>query len=162
MRKCSERIILLQYFLNPIILGMICLLSASKDSSCEDSTEYQPGIATLGTSKGLLELYHIPADSSTPYESGNDYSRPGVGFGHIGFTVPDVAETLERVKSFGFEVIKPLDEAKITQFGMPDDVVQGMHGEVPEGYKHVFKQLAFAKDPDVSRKTKMIRPSAAC
>jgi catechol 2,3-dioxygenase-like lactoylglutathione lyase family enzyme len=146
MRKCSERIILLQCFLNPIILGMICLLSASKDSSCEDPTEYQPGIATLGTSKGLLELYHIP----------------GVGFGHIGFTVPDVAETLERVKSFGFEIIKPLNEAKINQFGMPDDVVQGMHGEVPEGYKHVFKQLAFAKDPDVSRKTKMIRPSAAC
>jgi catechol 2,3-dioxygenase-like lactoylglutathione lyase family enzyme len=82
---------------------------------------------------------------------GNDYSRPGIGFGHIGFTVPNVAETVERVKSFGFEIIKPLDEAKMTQFGMPDDVAQGKLGEVPEGYKHVFKQLAFAKDPDVSR-----------
>jgi lactoylglutathione lyase len=106
-------------------------------------------MATLGTSKGLLELYHIPADSSTPYASGNDYSA-AVGFGHIGFTVPDVAEALKRVKSFGFEVIKPLDEAKEVQMGMPEDVVQGRHGNVPDGYKHVFKQLVFVKDPDVS------------
>jgi lactoylglutathione lyase len=107
-------------------------------------------MATLGTSKGLLELYHIPVDSSTPYASGNDYSTSGVGFGHIGFTVPNVAEALERMKSFGFEVIKPLDEAKEEQMGLPEQVVQGRHGSVPDGYKHVFKQLAFVKDPDVS------------
>lgn len=92
----------------------------------------------------------MPADSSTPYVSGNDYSAPGIGFGHVGFTVPDVAETLERVRSFGFEVIKPLDKAKTEQMGMPADIVQGQHGEVAEGYKNVFKQLAFVKDPDVS------------
>jgi lactoylglutathione lyase len=109
------------------------------------------GMAALGTSKGLLELYHIPADSSTPYASGNDYSAPGgVGFGHIGFTVPDVTEALERIKSFGFEVIKPLDEAKEEQMGLPEVVVLCRHGSVPDGYKHVFKQLAFVKDPDVS------------
>lgn len=108
------------------------------------------GIATLGTSKGLLELYHVPADSSTPYVSGNEYSAPGVGFGHVGFTVPDVAQALERASSFGYEIIKPLNEAKVDQMGMPDEVVQGKHGEVAEGYKHVFKQLAFVKDPDVS------------
>ncbi|OAK95002.1 Glyoxalase/Bleomycin resistance protein/Dihydroxybiphenyl dioxygenase [Phaeosphaeriaceae sp. SRC1lsM3a] len=105
-------------------------------------------IATLGTSKGLLELYHVPADSSTTYVSGNDYSAPGVGFGHVGFTVPDVAQALERASSFGYEIIKPLNEAKVDQMGMPDEVVQGKHGEVAEGYKHVFKQLAFVKDPD--------------
>jgi lactoylglutathione lyase len=107
-------------------------------------------MATLGTSKGLLELYHIPADSATPYASGNDYSAAGVGFGHIGFTVPDVAEALERVKRFGFEVIKPLDEAKEKQMGLPDEVLKGGYGSVPDGYKHVFKQLVFVKDPDVS------------
>jgi lactoylglutathione lyase len=108
------------------------------------------GIATLGTSKGLLELYHVPSDANTPYTSGNDYSKPGVGFGHIGFTVPDVTETLERIKSFGYEVIKPLDEAKVEQMGMPGEVVKGKYGVVAEGYEHVFKQLAFVKDPDVS------------
>ena len=107
-------------------------------------------MATLGTSKGLLELYHIPADPNTSYASGNDYAKPGIGFGHIGFTVPDVSEAVGRVKSFGYEIIKPLDEAKVEQMGLPQDVVEGKHGDVHEGYKHVFKQLAFVKDPDVS------------
>jgi len=108
-------------------------------------------MASLGTSKGLLELYHIPSDASTPYASGNDYSVPsGVGFGHVGFTVPDVADALSRIESFGFEVAKPLDEAGVEQMGLPDEVVQGRCGHVAEGYKHVFRQLAFVKDPDVS------------
>ena len=110
-------------------------------------------MATLGTTKGLLELYHIPADSSTPYASGNDYSGPGVGFGHVGFTVPDVTAALDRVKSYGYVIIKPLDEAKVEQMGLPQDVVEGKHGDVDEGYKHVFKQLVFVKDPDVSGRT---------
>jgi lactoylglutathione lyase len=113
-------------------------------------TNLRAGMATLGTSKGLLELYHIPADSSTPYASGNDYATSGVGFGHIGFTVPDVAEALKRAKSFGFEVIKPLNEAKEEQMGLPDKVVNGDHGSVHERYMHVFRQLTFVKDPDVS------------
>lgn len=95
-------------------------------------------------------MYYIPSDSSTPYTSGNAYSGPGVGFGHIGFTVPDVVEALERVRSFGCEVIKPLDEAKVEQMGMPERVVEGKCEDVHEGYKHVFRQLAFVKDPDVS------------
>jgi lactoylglutathione lyase len=108
------------------------------------------GMATLTTSKGLLELYHIPADSSTPYSNGNDYSPGGVGFGHIGFTVPDVVEALARVKEFGYEIIKPLDEAKEEQMGMPPAAIAGEFGEVAEGYKHLLRQLAFVKDPDVS------------
>jgi lactoylglutathione lyase len=86
-------------------------------------TDTCAGIASLGTSKGLLELYYLPADSSSPYVSGNDYSAPGIGFGHVSFTVPDVAEALERVRGFGFEVIKPLDEAKTEQIGMLEEIV---------------------------------------
>ncbi|OAG04303.1 Glyoxalase/Bleomycin resistance protein/Dihydroxybiphenyl dioxygenase [Paraphaeosphaeria sporulosa] len=105
-------------------------------------------ISTLGTSKGLLELYHIPADSSVEYQNGNEYQNGGVGFGHVGFTVPDVGEALERVKAFGFEVIKPLEADKEDGMGLPERVVMGDHGKVSEGYKHVFRQLAFVKDPD--------------
>lgn len=61
-----------------------------------------------------------------------------------------MSEALARVKSFGYEIIKPLDEAKVEQMGMPDAVVEGKQGDVAEGYKDVFKQLAFVKDPDVS------------
>jgi lactoylglutathione lyase len=116
----------------------------------EHVTDLRAGMATLGTSKGLLELYHIPPDSTTPYASGNDYSKPGVGFGHIGFTVPNVAETLARIKNFGYEVLKPLNEANVEQMGLPEDAMKGKFEEVHAGYKHVFKQLAFVKDPDVS------------
>ncbi|KAF2470507.1 Glyoxalase/Bleomycin resistance protein/Dihydroxybiphenyl dioxygenase [Lindgomyces ingoldianus] len=103
------------------------------------------GMANLGTSKGLLELYHIPADSNTPYNNGNDYLKGGIGFGHIGFTVPDVAETLNRVEDFGYKIIKPLDEAKVGQMGLPEEIKEE---EVVQGYQHVFRQLAFVQDPD--------------
>lgn len=107
-------------------------------------------IATLGTSKGLLELYHVPADNEVEYVSGNEYGKGGVGFGHVGFTVPDVGEALERVKGFGFEVLKPLGGDAVEGMGMPGAVVRGEEGPVAEGYKHVFRQLAFVRDPDVS------------
>lgn len=109
-------------------------------------------IASIGTSKGLLELYHIPSDFSTSYTSGNDYAGnpAGVGFGHIGFTVPDVAEAVSRVRSFGYDVVKPLGEAMEDQMAVPRDIVDGKAGPVDEGYNHVFRQLAFVKDPDVS------------
>ncbi|KAH7137932.1 Glyoxalase/Bleomycin resistance protein/Dihydroxybiphenyl dioxygenase [Dendryphion nanum] len=107
-------------------------------------------ISTTGTSKGLLELYHIPSDSSLSYTSGNDYSDnpSGIGFGHLGFTVSDVAAAIERIKEFGYEVIKPLDEAKTETMGVSVRVAQGEEGSVVEGYKHVFRQLAFVRDPD--------------
>lgn len=106
----------------------------------------------LTKTKGLLELYHIPADadSKTEYTSGNDYPGPGVGFGHIGFTVPDVSAAIQRAKEFGYEVIKPLDQAGEDQMAMPPAVVEGKYGPVSNGYKHVYKQLAFVRDPDVS------------
>ncbi|KAF2731058.1 Glyoxalase/Bleomycin resistance protein/Dihydroxybiphenyl dioxygenase [Polyplosphaeria fusca] len=105
-------------------------------------------IAELGTSKGLLELYHIPSDAETDYASGNEYGRPGVGFGHLGFTVPDVGAALERVRGFGFEVLKGLGEVEVSGMGVNGGIVEGREGEVAEGYKGVFAQLAFVKDPD--------------
>lgn len=109
------------------------------------------GISTLGTSKGLLELYYIPSDTSTTstYASGNDYTAPtSVGFGHIGFTVPDVSAALKRVEEFGYSIIKPLGDAEEGRMGVSAQVVSGTEGLVDEGYKHVFRQLAFVRDPD--------------
>jgi lactoylglutathione lyase len=114
------------------------------------STETCPDIATRCHSKGLLELHHIPADSSTPYASGNDYPGPGIGLGHIGFSVPDVAEAVERVKGFGYEVIKPWDEANDEQMGLPEDALSGKYGKISEAFRHSFRQIALVKDPDVS------------
>jgi lactoylglutathione lyase len=98
----------------------------------------------MGTASGLLELYHIPGHLKT-YKNGNE--NGGEGFGHLGFTVPDVQAILKRVADFGYKVIKPLGEAKTSQLGVPD-FVKGE--DVAEGYKYVFRQLAFIVDPDVS------------
>lgn len=101
-------------------------------------------IENLGTATGLLELYHIPDQG--PYKNGNE--NGGEGFGHIGFTVPDVEKALERATKFGYKIIKPLGEAKAEQFGVPSFVKDE---NVVEGYKFVFRQLAFIVDPDVSK-----------
>ena len=102
-------------------------------------------IQNLGTASGLLELYHIPGEpKSGSYRNGNE--NGGEGFGHIGFTVPDVEKALQRVSEFGYKIIKPLGEADAKQFGVPDFVKDE---DVAEGYKFVFRQLAFVVDPDV-------------
>lgn len=64
--------------------------------------------------------------------------------------MPDVAEAVERVRSFGYEVIKPLGKAEEDTMAVSQEIVDGKFGAVEEGYKHVFRQLAFVKDPDVS------------
>lgn len=61
-----------------------------------------------------------------------------------------MSTTLSRIQAAGYEVIKPLGEAEEGTMGLPDDVVRGRYGGVAEGYKHVFRQLAFVRDPDVS------------
>jgi lactoylglutathione lyase len=101
----------------------------------------------MGTATGLLELYYIPGPLNV-YKNGNE--NGGEGFGHVGFTVPDVEVTLKRVANFGYKIIKPLGEAKTEQFGVPDFVKDG---DVVEGYKHIFRQLAFVVDPDVSARS---------
>ncbi|KUJ21267.1 Glyoxalase/Bleomycin resistance protein/Dihydroxybiphenyl dioxygenase [Mollisia scopiformis] len=99
-------------------------------------------MSELGTASGLLELYHIPGHLDA-YKNGNE--NGGEGFGHIGFTVPDVENALQRAAEFGFKVIKPLGENGVETMGVPSFVKDE---DVVEGYKFVFRQLAFVVDPD--------------
>lgn len=64
--------------------------------------------------------------------------------------MPDVVAALKRVEEFGYEVIKPLGDAEESTMGVSEKIVNGKEGNVVEGYKHVFRQLAFVRDPDVS------------
>lgn len=61
-----------------------------------------------------------------------------------------MAAALKRVEEFGYAIVKPLGEAQESTMGVNAKIVQGGEGEVAEGYKHVFRQLAFVRDPDVS------------
>lgn len=108
-------------------------------------------IENMGTASGLIELYHIPGHLNK-YKNGNE--NGGEGFGHVGFTVPDVEVALERAKEFGYTVIKPLGDDKASRMGVPEFVKDE---DVAEGYKFVFRQLAFIVDPDVSELRMFIR-----
>lgn len=107
-------------------------------------------IADLGTAQGLLELYYMPSkegDERPKYRNGNEQDGLGMGFGHLGFTVPDVEGALERAREMGIKILKPLGDDRAETMG-----VEGLgKGEsVVEGYKFVFRQLVFVSDPDVS------------
>jgi lactoylglutathione lyase len=104
-------------------------------------------LATLGTRKGLLELYHVPHDQQDAYSSGNQLESRG--FGHLGFTVPDVAAALERLRTVvpDLQVIKPLGDDAFARMGVPAKDGEG-DAAVHDGYRRVFSQLAFVRDPD--------------
>jgi len=105
----------------------------------------------LSQTLGLLELYHIHgSEKMAPgyYSTGND--APQLGFGQVGFTVPNVPETVERLRKDGVKILKELGSAKredvpLTKWEESNGI--GV-GEIHQNYKHIFEQIAFVTDPD--------------
>ncbi|KAJ6262906.1 Lactoylglutathione lyase [Drechslerella dactyloides] len=100
---------------------------------------------------GLLELYHLHGSEKQPagyYTTGND--APNLGFGQVGFTVPDVPAALSRLKAAGVTVLKDLGVA--TRESIPlskweEDKGVGV-GEIHPEYARILNQIAFVADPD--------------
>ncbi|KAK5048573.1 hypothetical protein LTR84_005664 [Exophiala bonariae] len=111
----------------------------------------------LQSTLGLLELYHVHGSEKQPdgyYQTGN--SPPNLGFGHLGFTVPDVKGALDRLKAEGVEVVKDLGEVGLRSIpisewenerGVGQEEV-GTATEIHKEYKKVFSKIAFVRDPD--------------
>ncbi|EEA28720.1 hypothetical protein EYB25_000362 [Talaromyces marneffei] len=108
----------------------------------------------LTTTKGLIELVHIHGTeklSKEEYKLQNGNVAPFLGFGHVGFTVPDVPTALKRLTENGVKVLKdvgvaerehvPITEWESEKFGV------GI-GELHAGYKHVLSQIGFVEDPN--------------
>ncbi|KUL86688.1 hypothetical protein ZTR_03078 [Talaromyces verruculosus] len=108
----------------------------------------------LTATKGLIELVHIHGTENLPkeeYKLHNGNVAPFLGFGHVGFTVPDVPTALERLRESGVKVLKdvgvaerenvPITEWEREKFGV------GI-GELAEGYRHVLSQIGFVEDPN--------------
>lgn len=99
---------------------------------------------------GLLELYHVHGSEKEEvgyYETGN--KAPNLGFGHLGFTVPDVPKAVERLRAAGVTVFKDLgvttrETIPLSQWEA--DRGNGLGG-IDGGYKKTFDQIAFVKDP---------------
>lgn len=111
----------------------------------------------LRKTEGLIELVHIKGSENQPegyYKNGNE--PPHLGYGHLGFTVPDVHAAVKRLKENGVEVVKDLgaestlDSINITPWENERGVgveVKGTDTELHPTFKDVLKKIAFVKDP---------------
>ncbi|KAF3916346.1 hypothetical protein ABW21_db0205112 [Orbilia brochopaga] len=104
----------------------------------------------LAHTLGLLELYHVHGSEKQPagyYSTGND--APNLGFGQVGFTVPDVPKALARLKDAGVTVLK--DHGVATRESIPlskweEEKGVGL-GEIHPEYSRILGQVAFVADP---------------
>ena len=75
--------------------------------------------------KAMLELTHnwgTENDEQFKYHSGNEEPK---GFGHLGFTVPDVYQACERLEKLGVSFVKKVDAGKMQGIAFVKD---------PDGY----------------------------
>ena len=105
---------------------------------------------------GLLELFHIHGAENQPeglYGSGN--TPPYLGFCHLGFCVPDLPATVERLKANGVTVVKDIGTATRESIPISEwENERGMGVEV-EGtesvmhpmFKQIFANFVYVQDP---------------
>lgn len=112
-------------------------------------------IPVMTRTSGLLELYHVhgtenQGNDGVEMSSGN--VPPNLGFAHLGFTVPDVAVALERLKEDGVRVLKDLgicERESVPLSRWEEERGVGL-GEIHENYRWFFEKFAMVADP-VSR-----------
>ncbi|KAH7009590.1 Glyoxalase/Bleomycin resistance protein/Dihydroxybiphenyl dioxygenase [Ilyonectria destructans] len=107
--------------------------------------------AQLPFTLGLLELFHIHGSEKSEegyHSTGN--TPPALGFGHLGFTVPDVPAAVKRLETAGVSVFKSLGEASKESIPINSwEVEKGIGaGEVHPFFKAGFENIAFVRDPD--------------
>jgi len=106
--------------------------------------------ACLAHTLGLLELYHVHGSELQPegfYSTGN--TPPNLGFGHLGFTVPDVPAFLAYLRAAGVPVVKDLNVSDRSSIPLSEwEAEKGVGtGEIHGNYKAIFDQIAFVRDP---------------
>ncbi|KAK5138438.1 hypothetical protein LTR08_000024 [Meristemomyces frigidus] len=105
----------------------------------------------MGTTKGLLELVHIHGSEIEGkhyrYDSGNE--PPTLGFGHLGFQVPDVQATVARLAEHGVEVVKHVGSSSRQSAGLTEwEAERGVGvGKLQQKFRAVLERIAFVKDP---------------
>jgi lactoylglutathione lyase len=112
--------------------------------------------ANLQHTLGLLELYHVHGSEEQEPGYQSTGNEPGhLGFGHLGFTVPDVPKALERLREAGVEVVKDLGVCTRQSIPISDweneravgIEIKGTESEIHPSYAKVFEKIAFVKDP---------------
>lgn len=103
-------------------------------------------LVTSGARSGLLELIHMHGSESQNKPvivSGDDEGH--FGFGHLGFTVPDVLQTLKKAESSGWNVLKWPEDVSVKALGLP----KRLHKvELHTKFVKLYTQIGFLEDPD--------------
>lgn len=116
---------LIRRFDFPEMKFTLYFLSMANDDAAQEIPEDRAKRATwVFSQKAMLELTHNwgTEDDDTEYHSGNEEPK---GFGHLGFTVPDVYATCERLEKLGIEFVKKVDAGKMQGIAFVKD---------PDGY----------------------------
>ncbi|KAH8806019.1 putative lactoylglutathione lyase [Xylogone sp. PMI_703] len=109
---------------------------------------------TMAHTLGLIELNHFHGSEKLSkeefqLESGN--RPPHLGFGHLGFTVPDIPATLERLTANGVKVIKALGVSTRASIPISDwesDSFNIGRGELHDNFNRIYGQIAVVEDPN--------------
>ncbi|KAL2404112.1 hypothetical protein ABEF95_002550 [Exophiala dermatitidis] len=107
--------------------------------------------SVLTQTLGLLELCHYHGSENQPkgYIS-TGTKPPHLGFNHLGFTVPSVPETVERLRSAGVRIVKDYGQGPVE--GIPTTTWEREQGvaidELSAGFFNIINQVAFVEDPN--------------
>ncbi|CAI0642319.1 unnamed protein product [Colletotrichum noveboracense] len=119
----------------------------------QDWAESTANFAVFTRTTGFLELKHMHG-AEKPLEEGgirfsNGNAPPHLGFGHLGFTVPDVPSILARLKAAGAPVVKDLGFNGRASIPLTEwERERGVGAEeMVESYKKTIKQVAMVEDP---------------
>ncbi|EAW14369.1 putative lactoylglutathione lyase (Glo1) [Aspergillus clavatus NRRL 1] len=108
----------------------------------------------LAQTPGLLEMYHVHGTEKAAADGGLEMSTgntpPHLGFGHLGFTVPDVPAAVERLRREGVPIVKELGDSSRESVPLSDwEAERGVGvGDIHPEYKRLFDQIAYVADPD--------------
>ncbi|QPC60708.1 hypothetical protein HYE67_002939 [Fusarium culmorum] len=105
---------------------------------------------------GLLELFHVHgSEKQEPgfYHNGN--TPESLGFGHMGFTVPDARAALARLNAHGVKVFKDFGVANKETIPISDwenehgvgVEVKGTESELHPMFKKAYENIALVQDP---------------
>lgn len=112
--------------------------------------------SSMPSRSGLLELIAVPTATtsdgdqiSNPDRSNKSLDRKSAyGFVHLGFRVPDVAQTMQRARQLGWTILKDVDETEIMPAALPGRTVERT-GEWKEDFRPILARIGFVADPDM-------------
>ncbi|KEF51207.1 uncharacterized protein A1O9_12710 [Exophiala aquamarina CBS 119918] len=101
---------------------------------------------SMSSRAGLLELVHVPRSERNEGFSGlGDHTFLNRGFGHLGFCVPSVEETLKRARSEGWTVLKATNDVSLNAMDLSESRTSTpLHPD----FLVSFRQVGFISDPD--------------